>query len=175
MRMLMLSVIVLSLGATAFGMRSDSGGQIALAVLLDDKGERIGQAVFTELPQGIRITVFVSGLSPGIHAMHIETVGEGQGPDFRSCGEHFNPFGKKHGTQSRDGPHAGDLPNLEVRVDGTAEVEVTSLLLTLRRGRNSLLPSGKTCLAIHENPDDEMTDPTGNAGNRIACGPILKQ
>jgi len=173
--MMMLSVIGVTLGATVIGMRSDSGVEVALAVLLDRKGESIGHATFTQIPQGIRIRVLIFDLPPGMHAMHIHAVGECQASDFMSHGEHFNPFGKKHGARNRDGPHAGDLPNFEVRVDGTAEVEVTSHLLTLGHGRNSLLPSGKTCLVIHEFPDDEVTDPTGNAGIRIACGPIVKQ
>jgi Cu-Zn family superoxide dismutase len=107
--------------------------------------------------------------------MHIHTVGECHGPNFKSAGAHFNPFGKRHGMQNKDGPHAGDLPNFEVRADGTAQVEVTSLHVTLGQGKNSLLPSGKTCLVIHADADDEITDPAGNAGIRIACGVILKQ
>jgi Cu-Zn family superoxide dismutase len=175
MKILMLCMAGLLLGATTFWMQSDTGSESAEANLLDGKGEMIGHATFTQLLEGVRIKVVVSNLSPGIHAMHIHLGGECHGPDFKSAGAHFNPFGKKHGAQNKDGPHAGDLPNFEVRDDGTAQVEVISLLITLRTGRNSLFPSGSTCLVIHESPDDEVTDPTGNAGMRIACGSILKQ
>jgi Cu-Zn family superoxide dismutase len=175
MKILILCLAGLALGAGAFWMRSGPGGETAEAMLLDGQGEMIGHATFTQLFQGVRIKVVVAGLPPGMHAMHIHSGGECHGPDFASAGAHFNPYGRKHGAQNKDGPHAGDLPNFEVREDGTAQVEVISLQITLGKGRNSLLTSGRTCIVIHENPDDEMTDPAGNAGTRIACGMIVKQ
>jgi len=174
MRILMLCATALLLGATVLWTRSDAGGESGEADLLNGDGERIGHATFAQNLQGVRIKVVLSRLPPGIHAMHIHTAGKCHGPDFKSAGAHFNPYGKRHGQQNKDGPHAGDLPNFEVREDGTAQVEVTSLLITLGKGRNSLFPSGKTCLVIHEDPDDEVTDPTGNAGSRLACGVILR-
>jgi len=150
------------------------GGGTVEADLYNGHGERIGRAVFTQLPEGGRVKVAIERLPPGIHAMHIHTVGECHGPEFKSAGAHFNPFERKHGMKNTDGPHAGDLPNFEVREDGTAQVEVTALLLTLEPGINSLLPTGKTCLVIHEKADDETTDPAGNAGARLACGIIRK-
>ena len=146
-----------------------------MADLLNSEGERVGTATFTQLQHGVSINVAISNLPPGIHAMHIHAAGECHSPDFKSAGAHFNPYGNKHGAQNKDGPHAGDLPNLDVGEDGTGCMEVISLLVTLKRGRNSLFPSGKTCLVIHERPDDEVTDPSGNSGRRIACGIILKQ
>jgi len=173
--MLLVCVLGLVLTAAVFWTESDSADDSARADLINGKRERIGVATFSQVRGEVRIRVVISNLPPGLHAMHIHTVGECHGPDFKSSGAHFNPYGRKHGAQNKDGPHAGDLPNFEVREDGTAQVELSSLLLTLRPGRNSLLPSGKTCLVIHDHPDDEVTDPTGNAGARIACGIILKQ
>ena len=169
MKMLMLCVVGFVVTATVFWAEADSGDESASADLINGKGERIGTATLSQVRDEVRIRVVISKLPPGLHAMHIHT------GDFKSAGAHFNPYGKKHGAQNKDGPHAGDLPNFEVREDGTAQVEVSSLLVTLRQGRNSLLASGKTCLVIHENPDDGVTDPTGNAGARLACGTILKQ
>jgi Cu-Zn family superoxide dismutase len=147
----------------------------ATADLLDRDGKKIGSAVFSEMGDGVRIQVQLSKLAPGIHAMHIHNVGECHGPDFKSSGPHFNPFGKKHGSKNPEGPHAGDLPNVEVKADGTVAVEVTAKLVTLKQGKNSLFQPGGTCLMIHEKADDEATDPAGNAGERLACGVIKKK
>lgn len=147
----------------------------ATADLLDSKGKKIGSAAFSETVDGVKIQVEISKLPPGIHAMHIHNVGECHGPDFNSSGPHFNPFGRKHGSKNPDGPHAGDLPNVEVKADGTASVQVTAKLVTLKEGKNSLFQPGGTCLVLHEKADDEMTDPAGNAGERLACGVIKRK
>ena len=141
--MLLVCVLGLVLTAATFWTEPDSGDESASADLINGKGERIGTATLSQVRDEVRIRVVISKLPPGLHAMHIHTVGECHGPEFKSSGAHFNPYGRKHGAQNKDGPHAGDLPNFEVREDGTAQVEVSSLLVTLRQGRNSLLPSGK--------------------------------
>jgi Cu-Zn family superoxide dismutase len=155
-------------------MRPEGGDAAATAEMLNAEGKKIGSASFTETTDGVRIHVQLSQLPPGTHAMHIHNAGECHGPDFKSSGAHFNPFGKKHGAKNAEGRHAGDLPNFEVKADGTAEVDVTAKLVTLKEGKNSLFQSGGTCLMIHEKADDESTDPTGNAGERLACGVIKK-
>ena len=175
MRMMTLSAIGISPGATAFGMRSDSGGEIALAALILGEGERIVQAALTQIPQGVRIRGLISDLPPGLHAADLPPGGGCRGLDFRSSGEPFYPFGKEPGAQTRDDPLAGDLPIFEERQDETPEVEVTSLRLTPRHGRNPLLPSENTCSVIYDLPDVEATSPTENAESRIAWGLILKQ
>lgn len=147
----------------------------ATAVLLNGKEENIGTAKFTQTKEGVQIHAELSMLTPGMHAMHLHTVGECHGPDFKSAGAHFNPFGKKHGLKNPDGPHAGDLPNFEVKTDGKATVDVTATLVTLEEGKNSLFQPGGTCIVVHEKADDEKSDPAGNAGPRVACGVIKKQ
>ncbi len=146
----------------------------ASAELLDGKGEKVGTAKFTQEKDGVKIHAELSKLPPGIHAMHLHTVGECHGPDFKSAGAHFNPFDKKHGLKNPQGPHAGDLPNFTVKPDGTATVETLATLVTLSEGKNSLFQPGGTCIVIHEKADDEVSDPAGNAGTRIACGVIKK-
>jgi len=147
----------------------------ATAELLDGKGEKVGTAKFTQLKEGVRIHAELSKLPPGTHAMHLHTVGECHGPDFKSAGAHFNPFDRKHGLKNPQGPHAGDLPNFDVKSDGAATVDVTAALVTLGEGKHSLYQPGGTCIVIHEKADDESSDPAGNAGQRIACGVIKKQ
>lgn len=164
---------LVGLVAMAF-TRARAGDATATAEMLNAEGKKIGSASFSETADGVKIHVRLEKLPPGMHAMHIHTVGECHNPDFKSSGAHFNPFGKKHGARNPDGPHAGDLPNFEVKADGTAEIDVTAKLVTLKEGKNSLFQTGGTCLMIHEKADDESTDPTGNAGERLACGVIKK-
>lgn len=146
----------------------------AKATLVNTQGQKVGEAKLTETPQGVKIELKVGNLPPGVHAFHIHEKSVCTPADFASAGGHFNPFGKHHGLKNPQGPHAGDLPNLTVGPDGKAIIEVVASLVTLKEGKNSLFQPGGTSLMIHADPDDEMSDPAGNAGPRIACGPITK-
>jgi superoxide dismutase, Cu-Zn family len=101
--------------------------------------QTIGTARILAARDGIKIEVKVSQLSPGLHGVHVHNVGKCEGPDFVSAGPHLNSYTKKHGKDNPDGPHAGDLLNIEVNADGTA-------------------------IAIHAKQDDYKTDPAGNSG-----------
>ena len=98
-----------------------------------------------------------------------------QSLQFHERGGHFNPFVKKRPFQSPSGPHAGDLPVIIVGPDGKTKFEALAKLVTLKEGeKNSLFSPGGTSLVIHAGPDDNVTDPAGNAGGRIACGMITR-
>jgi Cu-Zn family superoxide dismutase len=149
-------------------------GATAKANLANGKGEPIGTANLKTTSQGVSVALDVSKLPPGTHGFHIHTVGKCDAPDFKSAGGHFNPEAKKHGWDNPEGHHAGDLQNLTVGADGTAKVKIVVKGVTLGDGANSLFHPEGTAIVIHADPDDGKTDPTGNAGARIACGVITK-
>lgn len=146
----------------------------AKAEIRDAAGKTVGKATLTEQKDGVKVVLKVSGLPPGKHGYHIHETGSCTTPDFKSAGGHFNPFQKHHGLENPQGKHAGDLPNLEVKKDGKAKVTFLATEATLKDGPASLLKEGGTAVVIHADPDDNMTDPAGNAGARIACGVIVK-
>jgi superoxide dismutase, Cu-Zn family len=167
-----LAVCVIFLAA---GLLLAQEGQRAKADLVNAQGAKVGSAELTQTADGVKIDVTVSALTPGLHGFHIHAVGKCEAPDFKSAGGHFNPYGKKHGLKNPDGPHAGDMENLEAGADGTVKAEVIDKQVTLGQGPNSLFHDGGTAIVIHASPDDGMSDPAGNAGARVACGPIVKE
>ncbi len=145
------------------------------AQLHNADGEVVGEATFTQVEGGVRIEAEVSHLEPGLHGIHIHETGQCDPPDFKSAGGHFNPEGRQHGLDSAEGPHAGDLPNLEVGEDGSGTYETTTDRVTLTEGEASLFDDDGSALVIHAGEDDQVTDPTGDSGDRVACGVIEQQ
>lgn len=142
------------------------------ATMINGNGEEIGSAVFRPSPPGLEIALEVRNLPPGEHALHVHENPSCDPPAFESAGGHFNPDRRSHGLRNPNGPHAGDLPNIVVGADSTVQTQVAAERLTLGQGEFSVLRGNGTALVIHAGPDDYATDPSGNAGDRIACGVI---
>lgn len=144
-----------------------------LVSLQNAEGEVVGTATLTPADTGVNIKLEGENLPPGTKGFHIHEVGKCDPPDFESAGSHYNPTDAKHGFDHSDGPHAGDLENIEVADDGTVTAEVTADKLTLdRESENTLYTEEGTALVIHSDADDYTSQPAGDAGDRIACGVI---
>jgi Cu-Zn family superoxide dismutase len=146
----------------------------ARADIKNAQGNTVGTASLRETKDGLLIIVSAKGLPEGLHAVHIHAVGKCESPAFTSAGGHFNPLNKKHGLKNPDGPHAGDLPDLYVNKDGVGRYEALMESVTLGAGATSVLDADGSAIVIHATADDNMTDPAGNSGDRIACGVITK-
>ncbi|MCL6684288.1 superoxide dismutase family protein [Sphingomonas sp. SE158] len=125
-----------------------------------------GSPAGTATLNGNELTIAATGLAPGPHGLHLHAVGLCQGPDFASAGPHWNPTNRKHGTENAEGPHLGDLPNLDVGADGKGSVTLTV--------PDGFIDADGGAVVIHAGPVDNKTDPAGNSGARIACAPFTR-
>jgi Cu-Zn family superoxide dismutase len=138
--------------------------------LVRPDGAALGTASIVAGARGrATLLVSVAGLSPGPHGIHLHAVGNCEAPGFTSAGGHLNPFGKQHGMQNPVGSHLGDLPNLDVAADGTAQLSY-ALPLPIGDLQKQMFDADGTAIVIHAGPDDYVTDPSGNSGGRVACG-----
>jgi superoxide dismutase, Cu-Zn family len=141
--------------------------------LVNQAGQSVGSVSAWQTAGGAGLRIQASGLPHGIHAIHVHAVGRCDGPKFESAGPHWNPAGRKHGLSNPAGPHGGDLPNVTVAANGVLSTIVTVPGASLAAGNGTLADADGAALVIHAGPDDNVTDPSGNSGDRIACAILV--
>ena len=137
----------------------------------DSQGRTRARASVEQSGDSLRVRVEATAMSPGAYGAHIHAAGRCEPPAFATAGAHWNPIGTLHGKDNPKGMHKGDLPNLLVGTDGRGSFEYTIPNAVLSgMSPNKLIDEDGASVVIHAKPDDYRTDPSGNSGERIACG-----
>jgi Cu-Zn family superoxide dismutase len=148
-----------------------AAGAAATAQMKGTGGRDLGTLTLSESGGSITVSGQLAGLPPGEHGFHIHTTGKCDGPSFETAGAHWNPTNKGHGTNNPAGPHLGDMANITVGADSSVSVQATTPGGSLH-GENALLDGDGAAIVIHAKADDYKSNPSGNSGNRIACGVV---
>ncbi|HJQ22053.1 MAG TPA: superoxide dismutase family protein [Gemmatimonadaceae bacterium] len=144
-------------------------------VLRNAAGSMVGTLNLAPSNTGTHITGTLGGLPAGTHGIHLHAVGRCDATDFSTAGGHYNPASMHHGLENPAGPHAGDLPNINVDASGNVNVDLTDPRVTLDTSPTTgIFDADGTAIVVHAGPDDQKSDPSGNSGGRIACGVIQR-
>lgn len=132
--------------------------------------EASGSVTFTETADGVLVVADIARIASGAHGIHLHELGDCSSDDFKSTGGHFNPTDAPHGAPTDEMRHAGDFGNIEIGEDDAGHLELTTTMLTVTDGPNTVL--GRAVI-LHDGEDDLVSQPTGAAGGRIACGVVV--
>lgn len=148
----------------------------AIAKLNGLDGKPMGTATFSQTSHGVLIQFDLSGLTPGVHGIHVHTSGNCDPKvAFTSAGPHFSDTPTKmHGYLAPHGMHAGDLPNQFAAADGTLHATAISNAFSLGNGKKSIFDRDGAALIVTSRGDDYFSQPAGNSGDRVACGVIMR-
>lgn len=151
---------------------------VAYSTIMNAAGETRGTAeLWQDADNVVHVEVQVTGMPAGSHGIHFHAVGScvstSAGP-FVAAGGHYNPLGRQHGLDNAQGPHAGDAPNFTVNVDGSGRASFTTDRVSLTDGSTSLFDADGSAIVIHATADDQISQPAGNSGARVACGLVKK-
>ena len=164
-------VLSLIAAAALAGCAAVSSGPTATATLEPTRGNTTtGTVKFVQSGDVVKVSGEVRGLKPGAeHGFHIHEKGDCSSGDGMSAGGHFNPGGKPHGHHGAGEHHTGDLPSLRADANGVATFSFESRTIRVGSTAEDIVGKG---LIVHRDPDDYKTQPTGNAGPRLACAVI---
>ncbi|MEX2080528.1 MAG: superoxide dismutase family protein [Dehalococcoidia bacterium] len=177
---------ILAMGAMALAALSISSAAMAddptyngtsiktvTSTVLDSTGATVGSVQLDEDAAGaIQVSITLEGLPAGPHGVHFHAVGVCEGPGFTTAGGHFNPGALQHGLDNPAGAHAGDLEQIPESFDGSDTHVATTDRISLTGGTTYIGDADGTAMVIHAAADDQVTDPTGNSGARIACAVV---
>lgn len=157
--------------ASLAGCAGYSSGPSATAKLEPTRGNTAaGKVTFVQWGEVVKVSGSISGLKPGAeHGFHVHEKGDCSSGDGLSAGGHFNPGGKPHGHHGMGEHHTGDLPSVKADASGVAAIHFESRTIRVGGSANDIVGKG---LIVHRDPDDFKTQPTGNAGPRLACAVI---
>jgi len=164
----------------ALAQESDEG-RPAVADVQDASGHPLGQVIFRQIAEGVEVEGDLHDIpgGAGMRGVHIHEFGACDAPDFMTAGGHYNPTDRQHGVNNPDGPHMGDVVNLDdpnagsnidVMSDGTAHLHGLAMEASVGPGPQSLLDDDGAALIMHTGEDDNVSNPAGNSGARVACG-----
>ncbi len=166
-----LALVAVQADARLLGILKDK----AKASIIDARGLPIGTATvaYSKKKHLLQVSIEARGLSRGEHGVHLHMVGSCEGPKFTSAGAHWNPTSKMHGMSNGEGGHMGDLPNMLVGKNGKGKLKF-DIPGDAFSGDDGLMDSDGAAIVIHALSDDQRTDPSGNSGDRVACGVLVQ-